>query len=49
VGYMVDSQQGKGYRVLSMFDRLMDGQGINKKQEALTHQVGEKNHTTGYR
>lgn len=42
VGYMVDSQQGKGYRVLSMFDRLMDGQGINKKQEALTHQVGEK-------
>ncbi|MEQ6856912.1 WYL domain-containing protein [Lysinibacillus capsici] len=39
---MVDSQQGKGYRVLSMFDRLMDGQGINKKQEALTHQVGEK-------
>lgn len=31
VGYMVDSQQGKGYRVLSMFDRLMDGQGINKK------------------
>lgn len=34
VGYMVDSQQGKGYRVLSMFDRL--------KQEALTHQVGEK-------
>lgn len=42
VGYMVDSQQGKGYRILSMFDRLMDGQGINKKQEALTHQVGEK-------
>ncbi|WP_155592288.1 helix-turn-helix transcriptional regulator [Lysinibacillus cavernae] len=39
---MVDSQQSKGYRVLSMFDRLMDGQGINKKQEALTHQVGEK-------
>lgn len=42
VGYMVDSQQSKGYRVLSIFDRLMDGQGINKKQEALTHQVGEK-------
>ncbi len=42
VGYMVNSQQGKGYRVLSMFDRLMNGQGINKKQEALTHQVGEK-------
>ncbi|MFL1997500.1 WYL domain-containing protein [Lysinibacillus irui] len=39
---MVDSQQSKGYRVLSMFNRLMDGHGINKKQEALTHQVGEK-------
>lgn len=39
---MVDSQQNKGYRVISMFDRLMDGQGINKKQEAFTHQVGEK-------
>lgn len=42
VGFMVDSQQSKGYRVLSIFDRLMDGQGINKKQEALIHQVGEK-------
>ncbi|MGE7843862.1 helix-turn-helix transcriptional regulator [Lysinibacillus sp. NPDC093712] len=39
---MVDSQQNKGYRVISMFDRLMDGQGISKKQEAFTHQVGEK-------
>ncbi|MEX3744016.1 MULTISPECIES: helix-turn-helix transcriptional regulator [Lysinibacillus] len=39
---MVDSQQNKGYRVISMFDRLMDGQGINKKQEAFTHNVGEK-------
>ncbi len=39
---MVDSQQNKGYRVISMFDRLMDGQGINKRQEAFTHNVGEK-------
>jgi len=39
---MVDSQQNKGYRVISMFDRLMDGQGISKKQEAFTHHVGEK-------
>ena len=39
---MVDSQQNKGYRIISMFDRLIDGQGINKKQEAFTHNVGEK-------
>ncbi|MFJ7736510.1 helix-turn-helix transcriptional regulator [Lysinibacillus sp. NPDC097287] len=39
---MVDSQQNKGYRVISMFDRLNDGQGINKKQEAFSHQVSEK-------
>ncbi len=38
----MDSQQNKGYRVISMFDRLIDGQGINKKQEAFTHNVGEK-------
>ncbi|MGE7092489.1 helix-turn-helix transcriptional regulator [Lysinibacillus sp. NPDC048646] len=39
---MVDLQQNKGYRVISMFDRLMDGRGISKKQEAFTHKVGEK-------
>jgi len=39
---VVDSQQNKGYRIISMFDRLIDGQGINKKQEAFTHNVGEK-------
>ncbi|MEQ6353420.1 WYL domain-containing protein [Lysinibacillus sp. M3] len=38
----MDSQQNKGYRVISMFDRLIDGRGINKKQEAFTHNVGEK-------
>jgi len=38
----VDSQKNKGYRVISMFDRLIVGQGINKKQEAFTHNVGEK-------
>lgn len=42
VGFMVDSQQNKGYRVISMFDRLIDGQGISKKQEAISHQVSEK-------
>lgn len=39
---MVDSQQNKGYRVLSMFDRLFEGKGINKKQEAFLQQVSEK-------
>ena len=38
----MDSQKNKGYRVISMFDRLIVGQGINKKQEAFTHNVGEK-------
>ena len=44
---MVDSQQHKGYRVISMFDRLMDGQGINKNKKHL-HIMLVKNHTTGF-
>ncbi|MGA3678402.1 WYL domain-containing protein, partial [Lysinibacillus agricola] len=39
---MVNSQQNKGYHVISMFNKLINNQKINKKQKTFTHNVNKK-------